>query len=155
MGTHHILKDGTSYAIKGGTDLIAGTSYQIGGGRTLVDGTEYEIGFEPDVYTMTLIGSGGTIEYNGIERTETFEVLPGDSISITVSSYNSSNSSHAVAVSPINLNGKRVAESTTFKNGNATGPTTYDYTPSGNATISRSYNSERGYYREEVNITEE
>ena len=43
MGTHHILKDGTSYAIKGGTDLIAGTSYQIGGGRTLVDGTEYEI----------------------------------------------------------------------------------------------------------------
>lgn len=32
MGTHHILKDGTSYAIKGGTDLIAGTSYQIGGG---------------------------------------------------------------------------------------------------------------------------
>lgn len=45
MGTHHILKDGTSYAIKGGTDLIAGTSYQIGGGRTLVDGTEYKIGF--------------------------------------------------------------------------------------------------------------
>lgn len=32
MGTHHILKDGTSYAIKGGTDLNAGTSYQIGGG---------------------------------------------------------------------------------------------------------------------------
>lgn len=32
MGTHHILKDGTSYAIKGGTDLIAGTSYQIRGG---------------------------------------------------------------------------------------------------------------------------
>ena len=31
MGTHHILKDGTAYAIKGGTDLIAGTSYQIGG----------------------------------------------------------------------------------------------------------------------------
>lgn len=43
MGTHHILKDGTSYAIKGGTDLIAGTSYQIGGGRTLVNGTAYEI----------------------------------------------------------------------------------------------------------------
>lgn len=35
MGTHHILKDGTSYAIKGGTDLIAGTSYQIGGGVEL------------------------------------------------------------------------------------------------------------------------
>lgn len=49
MGTHHILKDGTSYAIKGGTDLIAGTSYQIGGGRTLVDGTEYEIGFAKPV----------------------------------------------------------------------------------------------------------
>ena len=45
MGTHHILKDGTSYAIKGGTDLIAGTSYQIGG-RTLVDGTEYDISFD-------------------------------------------------------------------------------------------------------------
>lgn len=32
MGTHHTLINGTSYAIKGGTDLIAGTSYQIGGG---------------------------------------------------------------------------------------------------------------------------
>lgn len=46
MGTHHILKDGTSYAIKGGTDLIAGTSYQIGGGRTLVNGTAYEVKFD-------------------------------------------------------------------------------------------------------------
>lgn len=47
MGTHHILKDGTSYAIKGGTDLIAGTSYQIGrGGRTLVNGTVYEVKFD-------------------------------------------------------------------------------------------------------------
>ena len=49
MGTHHILKDGTSYAIKGGTDLIAGTSYQIGGGRTLVNGTRYEVCFEPEI----------------------------------------------------------------------------------------------------------
>ena len=31
MGTHHTLINGTSYATKGGTDLIAGTSYQIGG----------------------------------------------------------------------------------------------------------------------------
>lgn len=38
MGTHHILKDGTSYAIKGGTDLIAGTSYQLGGGELLSTG---------------------------------------------------------------------------------------------------------------------
>lgn len=44
MGTHHILKEGTSYAIKGGTGLIAGTSYQIGG-RTLVNGTAYEVKF--------------------------------------------------------------------------------------------------------------
>ena len=35
MGTHHTLINGTSYAIKGGTDLIAGTSYQIGGGVEL------------------------------------------------------------------------------------------------------------------------
>ena len=42
--SHKTLISGTSYAIKGGTDLIAGTSYQIGGaGRTLVDGTAYEI----------------------------------------------------------------------------------------------------------------
>lgn len=38
MGTHHILKDGTAYAIKGGTDLIAGTSYQIGGVARLLMG---------------------------------------------------------------------------------------------------------------------
>lgn len=31
MGTHHILKDGTAYAIAGGTDLVNGTKYQIGG----------------------------------------------------------------------------------------------------------------------------
>lgn len=31
MGTHHILKDGTSYAISGGTALMNGTKYQIGG----------------------------------------------------------------------------------------------------------------------------
>lgn len=34
MGTHHTLINGTSYAIKGGTDLIAGTSYQIGGANS-------------------------------------------------------------------------------------------------------------------------
>ena len=27
MATHHILKDGTSYAIKGGTDLVNGTKH--------------------------------------------------------------------------------------------------------------------------------
>lgn len=32
MGTHKILVNGTAFAIKGGTDLIAGTSCQIGGG---------------------------------------------------------------------------------------------------------------------------
>ena len=30
--SHKTLISGTSYAIKGGTDLIAGTSYQSGGG---------------------------------------------------------------------------------------------------------------------------
>lgn len=29
---HKTMINGTSYAIEGGTDLIAGTSYQIGGG---------------------------------------------------------------------------------------------------------------------------
>lgn len=38
MGTHHTLINGTSYAIKGGTDLIAGASYQIGGGERLLMG---------------------------------------------------------------------------------------------------------------------
>ena len=31
MGTHHTLINGTAYAIKGGTGLIAGTKCQIGG----------------------------------------------------------------------------------------------------------------------------
>ena len=44
MATHHILKDGTSYAISGGSDLVNGTKYQIGG-RTLIDGTAYEVKF--------------------------------------------------------------------------------------------------------------
>lgn len=33
MTTHHILKDGTSYAVSGGSDLVNGTKYQIGGGQ--------------------------------------------------------------------------------------------------------------------------
>lgn len=45
MATHHILKDGTSYAIKGGTDLVNGTKYQIGGGETVIDGTSFQINF--------------------------------------------------------------------------------------------------------------
>lgn len=28
---HHILKDGTSYAVSGGAALVNGTKYQIGG----------------------------------------------------------------------------------------------------------------------------
>ena len=32
--SHKTLIFGTSYAIKGGTDLIAGTSYQIGGANS-------------------------------------------------------------------------------------------------------------------------
>lgn len=56
MGTHHILKDGTSYAIKGGTDLVNGTKYHIGGGRTPIDGTVYEIGFGPKICTLTITG---------------------------------------------------------------------------------------------------
>ena len=42
---HHILKDGTSYAVSGGSVLVNGTKYQIGGGGTLINGTRYEIGF--------------------------------------------------------------------------------------------------------------
>lgn len=54
MATHHILKDGTSYAVSGGSDLVNGTKYQIGGGRTLIDGTVYEIGFGPDGFTWVI-----------------------------------------------------------------------------------------------------
>ncbi len=96
MGTHHILIDGTSYAIKGGTDLIAGTSYQIGGGRTLVDGTEYEIGFaEPVYHQVTVTGSHSYFKgavYNGKTYLpeSSFEVLDGETV--YVSGFESSSS---------------------------------------------------------------
>lgn len=32
MGTHHILKNGTSYSVTGGTTLRNGVKYQIRGG---------------------------------------------------------------------------------------------------------------------------
>ncbi len=87
MGTHHILKDGTSYAISGGTDLVNGTSYQIGGGRTLIDGTAYEIGFSRTV-TITITGDGGggreltSVTIDGVKyiRTATVEALTGTEI---------------------------------------------------------------------------
>lgn len=82
MGTHHILKDGTAYAIKGGTDLIAGTSYQIGGGRTLVNGTAYEVKFSDGLTwiigdTPTAWEFTETISFssNG-ERFTAFQVAP-------------------------------------------------------------------------------
>lgn len=81
MGTHHILKDGTSYAIKGGTDLIAGTSYQIEGGRTLVNGTRYEVRFEPEIgltwYFNSVIDVKDTATYvaNFVSDGVTFEAI--------------------------------------------------------------------------------
>lgn len=86
MGTHHILKDGTSYAIKGGTDLIAGTSYQIGGGgRTLVNGTAYKIGFGRScIIEITAVrgNSLATVTINGTkyEAAATLEVESGTEI---------------------------------------------------------------------------
>ena len=100
MGTHHILKDGTSYAIKGGTDLIAGTSYQIGGGRTLVDGTEYEISFGPDICTLIIKGTSQGSASGVVTPTEhkdnpyyyaysdgTYQLTPGTSITLYAWNY--------------------------------------------------------------------
>ena len=101
MGTHHILKDGTSYAIKGGTDLIAGTSYQIWGGRTLVDGTEYEISFGPDICTLIIKGTAQGSASGAVTPTEhkdnplyyaysdgTYQLTPGTSITLYAWNYN-------------------------------------------------------------------
>lgn len=87
MATHHILKDGTSYAVSGGTDLVNGTKYQIEGGRTLIDGTAYEIGFSRTV-TITITGDGGggreltSVTIDGVKyiRTATVEALTGTEI---------------------------------------------------------------------------
>lgn len=148
MGTHHILKDGTSYAIKGGTDLIAGTSYQIGGGRTMVDGTAYEIKFKPSEYTITLTGSGGKITYNGVEQNGTFTVTAGDSVTIKARAEDYVTSSQVTAT--ISLNGKVVATKT---NG-VIAEVTYIYTPSANATITRM--TESGWKAtQRINIVEE
>lgn len=96
MGTHHILKDGTSYAIKGGTDLIAGTSYQIGGGRTLVDGTGYKIGFAEPVYHQVTV-TGRQIYFQGAVYNgktylpeSSFEVLDGETVYVSGSKPDSS-----------------------------------------------------------------
>lgn len=66
MATHHILKDGTSYAVSGGSGLVNGTKYQIGGGRTLIDGTVYEIGFaKPVTFVFNkTIRYPGNVTYN-------------------------------------------------------------------------------------------
>ena len=154
MGTHHILKDGTSYAIKGGTDLIAGTSYQIGeGGRTLVDGTEYEIKFKPSEYTITLTGSGGKITYNGVEQTKTFIVAAGESITITATAFCSNGKIPQKAT--IQLNGTTVSSKTAW-NVYETVTATYTYTPEQDTRIIRSTTKPGGGmvddYRTTINI---
>lgn len=134
MGTHHILKDGTSYAIKGGTDLIAGTSYQIGGGRTMVDGTAYEIKFKPSEYTITLTGSGGKITYNGVEQTKTFIVAAGESITITATAFTYGKFPQQAI---IQLNGTTVSSKTAL-DPYETVTATYTYTPEQDTSIIRS-----------------
>ena len=81
MATHHVLKDGTSYAVSGGTSLMNGTKYQIGGGRTLIDGTVYEIGFGPKICTLTITGS----EKTGTSKSEVLQ--PGSNMAYTDGTY--------------------------------------------------------------------
>lgn len=126
MGTHHILKDGTSYAIKGGTDLIAGTSYQIGGGRTLVDGTGYKIGFaEPVYHQVTVTGSQSYFKgavYNGKTYLpeSSFEVLDGETV--YVSGFRSD--------TDVYYDGRSVA-----RYNHSTGKLEYTFAPKGNTEI--------------------
>ena len=133
MGTHHILKDGTSYAVKGGTDLIDSTSYQIGG-RTLVNGTAYEIKFKPSEYTITMTGSGGKIIYNGVEQTETFTVAAGESITITATAFTNGKFPQSAI---IKLNGTTVSSKTAL-DVYETVTATYTYTPEQDTSIIRS-----------------
>ena len=76
MATHHILKDGTSYAVSGGSDLVNGTKYQIWGGRTLIDGTVYEIGFAKPVSLNWLLNEKITLPASTLYGRFQF---PGDS----------------------------------------------------------------------------
>ena len=90
MATHHVMIDGTSYAVGGGTALTDGTKYQIGGGTTLIDGTAYHINFAPKQFTVHATLSAYTsIIYNGALYSNsplvTFYVTPGDSIRLVVS----------------------------------------------------------------------
>lgn len=132
MGTHHILKDGTSYAIKGGTGLIAGTSYQIGGGRTLIDGTVYEIEFGSAAVTVT-ISNGDTnymfIQVNGAADKTTsgiMELTTADTITVVMGGTTAPWSSY---IPRIYRNG------TLVKQNEAGGRITYDFKPKQNATI--------------------
>lgn len=155
MGTHHILKDGTSYAIKGGTDLIAGTSYQIGGGRTLVNGTEYEIGFGSKFLLAITEDNGGnvpagcsySVAYGGSAYTGNNELLlkEGEHVTITL---NASFKGYGYAMK-ILLNGVVVAGGNDY---NAK-QYTYVFTPKSNASIVFTLGSSNAYYI--CNITEE
>lgn len=140
MGTHHILKDGTSYAIKGGTDLIAGTSYQIGGGRTLVNGTAYNIAFAKPC--MITISGGGTsgfhygyVEYNGEKYTSgTLEIEQGTAVDIYLQ-----NGVGGTYVA-VRLNGKTVASGYTRMK--------YTYQVTKNANIKFPYYYDSDGYKE-------
>ena len=123
MATHHILKDGTSYAVSGGSVLMDGTKYQIGGGRTLIDGTVYEIGFaKPNPVAITVLGGGiraGWVTYNGTEITSgTITINAGDSVTVSCRSTGGK-------IGYIYLNETIAASGATID---------YEYTPSENAS---------------------
>ena len=158
MATHHILKDGTSYAVSGGTSLMDGTKYQIGGGRTLIDGTVYEIGFAKPV-TITITGNGydssyqvarGYVEYNGEiycpdGTTIELQVNVGDKLTVVAGT-----SPGGEAYYPsISLNGTTVAKS------NETNSVQYIYTATKNAAIHVAGWISGPWFISRVGITEE
>lgn len=72
MGTHHILINGTAYAVTGGTNLVNGTKYQIGGGRTLVNGTAYDVSFAEETVKIAV--------HNGLEVRNCYVLYNGQRI---------------------------------------------------------------------------
>lgn len=153
-GTHMALIDGTAYEIKGGSVMVGGTVYQLTKGRTLIGGTGYDILLTepaPSSYTVQYVRgshgaySGASIQYGSTYYTtsSTFEVTAGESLIFHLSP----NGYLGGGFYYVYLNGALLYSTSSYDE------VTYQYTPTGNCTITSGSNSNLGEAGATINIT--
>ena len=146
---HKALIGGVGRSLTGGRCLVNGVGHKIAKGRTLVGGVGYDVAFGPEIYTITLAGHeytyGGKVNgtYCRVSIAGTSYPPSGTTTSVskvlqleagTVITCTVRTQSVSRYPAAVYLNGTAVASAA----GNSMDKT-YEYTVTGNATITLKY----------------